>query len=139
MLLLERGGRQVRASGRVKTLAREIFGGSVKRSKDRGAWLGRLDYALTRLIQEVPEQMVEAGVWEEAFRYWVYAQTVGALTRSAVEVDALGGDDWPSDGLVGVLVDVKDEYKRRVNTAYEMVQIRKSGDCYGTRYRTQLN
>jgi hypothetical protein len=37
------------------------------------------------------------------------------------------------------LKDVKDEYKRRVNTAYEALQIRKSGDCYEkSPFHTQL-
>jgi hypothetical protein len=122
-----------------QALAFEIFGGpSAAPSKDRGSWLGRLNYALTRLIQVVPEKMVEKGIWREEFRYWVYALTVGALARAAIEVDGMG-DDWPIDGLVGVLVDVKDEYKRRVNAAYETFQIRRSGDCYNTRYRTELS
>ena len=47
-------------------------------------------------------------------------------------------NDWIFDGFVGVLEDVKDEYKRRVNTAYEAVQIKKSGDCYDTPYHTEL-
>lgn len=43
------------------------------------------------------------------------------------------------NGLTGVFEDVKDEYKRRVNTAYEAAQILKSGDCYELApYRTQL-
>jgi hypothetical protein len=121
-----------------QALAFEIFGEPSAASGDRGSWLGRLNYGLTRLIQVVPEKMVEKGVWREEFRYWVYAQTVGALARAAMEVDGMG-DDWPIDGLVGVLVDVKDEYKRRVNAAYETFQIRRSGDCYNTRYRTELS
>jgi len=35
-------------------------------------------------------------------------------------------------GVEGVFEDIKDEYKWRVNRAYEMAQIRKSGDCYDT-------
>jgi len=138
LLQLERGKVARTTKDRARSLAFEVFGQPSKAPGDRGAWLGRLNYALTRLIQVVPEKMVERGVWKEEFRYWVYAQTVGALARSAMEVNALAGDAWPADGLVGVLVDVKDEYKRRVNSAYETVQIRKSGDCYTTRYRTQL-
>ena len=35
--------------------------------------------------------------------------------------------------------DIKDEYKRRVNSAYEAAQILKSGDCYDyVPFRTQL-
>jgi hypothetical protein len=131
---LEAGKRVPDASDRVRGLAIEVFG----KRRERGAWLGRLNYALTRLIQAVPEKMVEGGAWKEAFRYWVYAQTVGAIARAAAEIGSAGGDDWVTDGLVGVLTDVKDEYKRRVNSAYETVQIRKAGDCYTTRYRTEL-
>jgi hypothetical protein len=137
---LERAGtvQQEEAEG-AQALAFEIFGEpSAGPSRDTGSWLGRLNYALTRLIQVVPEKMVEKGVWREEFRYWVYAQTVGALARAAMEVDGMG-DEWPIDGLVGVFVDVKDEYKRRVNAAYETFQIRRSGDCYNTRYRTELS
>jgi hypothetical protein len=137
LLRLERG-RKAGAAGRTRSLAVEIFGESGG-SRDRGAWLGRLNYALTQLIQLVPEKMVEKGVWKEEFRYWVYAQTVGALSRSAMEIHASEGEGWPADGLVGVLTDVKDEYKRRVNAAYETFQIIKSGDCYRTRYRTDLS
>lgn len=137
VLQLERG-RKAGAPGRTRSLAVEIFDGGGA-SRDRGAWLGRLNYALTQLIQLVPEKMVEKGVWKEEFRYWVYAQTVGALARSAMDVHATEGEGWPADGVVGVLTDVKDEYKRRVNAAYETFQIIKSGDCYRTRYKTDLS
>jgi len=132
ILQLERG-KSAKGPEEARNLAAEVF-----RSSERGAWLGRLNYALTRLIQRVPEKMVEKGAWREGFRYWLYAMTVGALERSAMEVHGSEGEGWPIDGVVGVLVDVKDEYKRRVNTAYEMVQIKKAGDCYTTRYRTEL-
>ncbi|HUH99537.1 MAG TPA: hypothetical protein VLY65_00705 [Nitrososphaerales archaeon] len=136
LLELERG-KAVKAPGHAKNLAVEIFKSAGNR-ESRGAWLGRLNYSLTRLIQEVPAKMVEKGVWKDEFRYWLYALTVGALARAAMEVNGSEGDGWPIDGVVGVLVDVKDEYKRRVNTAYEMVQIRKAGDCYTTPYHTEL-
>jgi len=115
--------------------------------RDKGAWLGGLNYSLTRLIQVVPKKMVEKDKWKGEFRYWLYAQTVGALERSALYIDSIGRaktswgfheGDWVIDGIVGVLIDVKDEYKRRVNTAYEAVQIKKNGDCYDTPYRTEL-
>jgi len=127
-----------RAMSRVDELATEIFGTSGEGDRGRGGWLGRFNYALTRLIQVLPGKMVERGVWKEEFRYWVYAQTVGALTRAALEINSTGGDDWAADGAVGVLIDVKDEYKRRVNSAYEAVQIKKSGDAYSVRYRTEV-
>lgn len=118
-------------------LAQAIFE-SAKRHAYRGAWLGSLDYALTRLIQSVPAKMVANGIWKESFRFWIYAQTIGALERAAITVHSQGKNDCVTDGIVGVLTDVKDEYKRRVNVAYEAVQIRKSGDCYNTRYRTEV-
>lgn len=122
---------------RAEELAHEIFG-VAKKYGYRGAWLGELNYSMTRLIQVVPRKMVEKGVWKEELRYWLYAQTVGALERAALDVHQNGADDWITDGLVGVLIDVKDEYKRRVNTAYEAVQIKKSGDCYDAPFHTEL-
>jgi hypothetical protein len=105
----------------------------------QGGWLGELNYALTRLIQEVPFIMHRNQVWKEAMRYWLYAETVGALTRTAYDIHSSYGNDWMSNGLAGVFEDVKDEYKRRVNTAYEAAQIRKSGDCYDhSPFRTEL-
>ncbi len=136
LLQLERG-KSVRAPGHSKNLVIEIFG--KPETQGRGAWLGRLNYSVTRLIQEVSKSMVEKGVWKEEFRYWLYAVTVGALTRAAMEIHDSEGEGWPIDGVVGVLIDVKDEYKRRVNSAYETVQIKKAGDCYTTPYRTELS
>ena len=64
---------------------------------------------------------------------------MGALTRAAYDVHGRMGDDWVANGLAGVFEDVKDEYKRRVNTAYEAAQILKSGDCYDrVPFHTQL-
>ncbi len=104
-----------------------------------GGWLGELNYALTRLIQAVPLAMVRRGAWDEYLRYWLYAETVGALTRAAYDIHSRFENEWIGNGLAGVFVDVKDEYKRRVNTAYEAAQIRKSGDCYDMLpYHTQL-
>ena len=127
-------GRKPGSKTEEERLAVEVFSNG---SKDRTAWLGRLNYAITTLIQKVPKEMVSNGAWEEEFRYWVYAQTVGSLERAALAADR-SGPGPVTDGVVGVLIDVKDEYKRRVNSAYEAVQIRKSGDCYATPYRTQL-
>jgi len=79
-----------------------------------GAFLGELNYSLTRLIQHLPRSLQQFQGFKDEIRYWLYA------------------------GIVGVLVDVKDEYKRRVNTAYEAAQIEKSGDCFDTPYYTRL-
>ncbi len=118
-------------------LAYQIFVGASKYGH-RGAWLGGLDYALTRLVQVVPAKMMKQKAWKEEFRFWIYIQTAGALERAAMTVHSQDEDDWVSDALVGVLMDVKDEYKRRVNSAYEAFQLRKSGDCYTTPYRTEI-
>ena len=105
----------------------------------QGGWLGELNYAVTRLVQAVPAAMVRRGAWTEYLRYWLYAETVGALTRVAYDIHDNLGDDWIANGLAGVFEDIKDEYKRRVNTAYEAAQIRKSGDCYDLApFHTQL-
>jgi hypothetical protein len=99
-----------------------------------GAFLGELNYALTRLIQRVPQIMVATGKWQakDELRYWLYAVTVQALVYASVKFANNGF------GIGGVFEDVKDEYKRRVNTSYEAAQILKSGDCYDTPYYTRL-
>jgi len=105
----------------------------------KGGWTGELNYAITMLIQRVPYQMQCGKVWEESLRYWIYAETVGALTRTAYDLHRTTADDYVGNGLTGVFEDVKDEYKRRVNSAYEAAQILKSGDCYDfVPFRTQL-
>ena len=104
-----------------------------------GAWVGELNYAITMLIQMVPYKMHKKGVWSEALRYWLYAQTVGALTRTAYELHSKMKNDYVANGLIGVFEDIKDEYKRRVNIPYEAAQINKSGDCFDhSPYRTKL-
>jgi hypothetical protein len=125
---------------RAEELAYEIVNLS-KKYDYKGAWLGELNYSLTMLIQVVPYKMVKTGNWKEEFRYWIYAQTVGALERAASKIERKKvpkKNEWIIDGIVGVLHDVKDEYKRRVNAAYEAFQIKKSGDCYITPYHTEL-
>ncbi len=131
------GGKRRAARGNARLLALEILKVAEKHGQ-RGAWTGGLDYALTRLIQVVPAKMVERKAWKEEFRFWVYAQTAGALERAAMIIGSRGGGDWVSDALIGVLIDAKDEYKRRVNSAYEAVQLTKSGDCFTTRFRTEI-
>jgi len=105
----------------------------------KGGWTGELNYAITMLIQAVPYKLYRRGVWEECLRYWLYAQTVGALTRTAYDIHQSFDNDWVGNGLAGVFEDVKDELKRRVNSAYEAAQITKSGDCYSmVPFHTQL-
>lgn len=98
------------------------------------AFLGELNYAITRFIQRVPQIMVETGTWpaKNELRYWSYACATEALL-----VVALEAKDWEI-GVFGVFTDIVLEYKRRVNTAYEAEQILKSGDCYDAPYYTRL-
>jgi len=99
-----------------------------------GAFLGELNYAITRLIQRVPQIMVREKRWaaKDELRYWLYACTVEALVYASNEFLGSGV------GVAGVFEDIKDEYKRRVNTGYEAAQIIKSGDCYDTPYYNRL-
>ena len=97
-----------------------------------GAYLGELNYALTRFIQRVPQLKVQKGVWTQELRYWLYAATVEALIYASYETRGFG------IGVSGVFEDIKDEYKRRVNVSYEAEQILKNGDCYDAPYYTRL-
>lgn len=99
-----------------------------------GAFLGELNYAITRLIQEVPKRLVEQGKQTSELRYFIYALTVEALVRASNYFN----NKEEMIGIGGVFTDIKDEYKRRVNPAYEAIQIVKSGDCYDTPYLTKL-
>ncbi len=110
-----------------------------RRGGAKGGWAGELNYAITRLIQRVPHTLQLRKAWDDPLRYWIYAQTVGALTRTAYDLHSRMADDYTGNALAGVFEDVKDEYKRRVNTAYEAAQILKSGDCYEySPFQTQL-
>ena len=81
-----------------------------KKYKYKGAFLGEMNYAFTRMIQHLPRALVETGEAESEIRYWMQA------------------------GMYGVLMDVILEHKVRVNQSYEIAQINKSGDCYDTPY-----
>ena len=117
------------------TLAHAIISVSKKYGYD-GAHLGEFNYAMTRFIQRVPQLKVENLDWSQELRYWLYARTVAALSKVSALL-LLEADDELVD-LGGVLVDIKDEYKRRVNIPYEAEQIWKSGDCYDTPFYTRL-
>jgi hypothetical protein len=84
------------------------------RHKYEGAFAGELNYSLTRLLQEIPRELIKANQLKEEIRYWIQPT------------------------MYGVLLDVALEHKLRVNTAYEAAQIVKSGDCYDTPYYTRL-
>jgi len=100
-----------------------------------GAFLGELNYAITRVIQRVPQLLAEQGkcglVKGKELRYWLYAMTVDALMVVSARLIANFDN---TKGVAGVFVDIKDEYKVRVNKSYEIAQILKSGDCYDTPY-----
>ncbi len=117
----------------IERLAKEIF--KVGTEDGNSFWAGDLNYSLTRIIQLVPKKLVEKQKWKKEFRYWVYAVTAGALEGTALEImqdhDAKSSSsEWLDIALIGVLIDVKDEYKRRVNAPYEEEQIKLNGDCY---------
>ncbi|MBI2108596.1 MAG: hypothetical protein HYT93_00240 [Parcubacteria group bacterium] len=99
-----------------------------------GAFLGELNYAITRLIQRVPQVMVKNGTWKDTdeLRYWLYACTASALRYAATHTEDL------NLGIDGVFEDIKDEYKWRVNRPYEIAQILKSGDCYDAPYYSRV-
>lgn len=120
-------------SSNCSNLAIVIFGVGAKYGY-QGAFLGELNYAITRLIQRVPQIMVVHGKWlpKDEIRYWLYAVTVEALIYAADVFKTSG------IGIGGVFEDIKDEYKRRVNPSYEAAQIIKSGDCYDTPYYNRL-
>lgn len=135
-LLVTLGGAPIRSSA--ERLAERLLEVSKRHAED-GHWreglLGNLNYAFTRLIQVVPRKLVERGLWKQAMRYWVYAVTAGALEACAHRLQTEPVDHLKV-ALIGVVNDVKDEYKRRVNAAYEDEQMRKNGDVYEGPYRT---
>ena len=114
-------------------LAQAIYEVSKKYGYE-GACLGELNYAFTRFIQRVPQIMVEMGKWEkkDELRYWEDASMTEALIYAADHTK-----EWGL-GIGGVFEDIKDEHKERVNKAYEIAQILKSGDCYDTPYYTRV-
>lgn len=116
-----------------KTLAEVIYDVGKKYNYE-GAFLGELNYAITRLIQEVPKRLVEQDKQAKELRYFIYAYTVEALTRANYYFNRLP-DMY---GIGGVFEDIKDEYKVRVNKSYEIEQILKSGDCYDTPYFNKI-
>lgn len=117
----------------IADLAREIF------EVSNGEWFGHFDYTITMIIQKVPNRLYSDKLIEREMRYWIYAETVGAIVRVALQIDKEYDRNWVANSVIGVLFDIKDEYKRRVNSAYEAVQIEKSGDAYTiVPYRTEL-
>lgn len=126
-------GLKIKSTTPEDNLATTIYYKVAEKYHYEGAFLGELNYAITRLIQEVPKRLVEQGKQKSELRYFIYAYTVEALTRAQYHFNMLS----QMNGIGGVFVDIKDEYKRRVNTSYEVAQIIKSGDCYDTPYLTQ--
>ncbi len=103
-----------------------------------GAFLGELNYAITRFIQRVPQMKVADESWlpKDEIRYWLYAATIGALLSVEAQVRSVG--IAASDNIAAVFHDIKDEYKWRVNRSYEAAQIVKSGDCYDAPFYSRL-
>lgn len=92
-----------------KKLAEGIAEVSAK-YKYKGAFAGEMNYAITRLLNHLPRALMATEEASSELRYWMQAI------------------------FFGVLQDVALEYKVRVNPAYEIAQIIKSGDCYDTPY-----
>jgi hypothetical protein len=107
--------------------------------KYEGAFLGELNYAITRIIQRVPQLLAlqnKCGLTKgKELRYWLYAMTVDSLILTANHLIERYND---TKGIAGVFEDIKDEYKVRVNKSYEIAQILKSGDCYDTPYLNKV-
>lgn len=104
----------------------------------QGAWLGELNYAVTRLIQVLPQKLVNKGIMKSELRYWWYAEVVGYLGALTFHYQSISNTNWIDQGFAGVFEDIKDEYKWRVNRSYEAAQIIRSGDCYDTPFYTKL-
>jgi hypothetical protein len=101
IVALETGKAQTRPADEEQALAASVVT-AAKAYNQPGGFLGELNYALTRLIQLVPFVMYKRGAWKEALRYWLYAETVGALVRTSYEIHATMGDDWRANGIAGV-------------------------------------
>jgi hypothetical protein len=141
-LIDKESGRDAMPRTAAQRLGHQIFdvakrkGGSI-----RVDWLGNLNYTTTRLIQQVPRIMIANHGWKEEFGYPLYALTAGAIEQCALEIRTRyvpGNIEWVLDGLVGVFFDISDEYKRRVNIAYEAVQIKEKGDAFDAPFRTEV-
>jgi hypothetical protein len=71
----------------ILSLARAILEAG---DQDGSFWAGDLNYAITRIIQLVPKDLVQKKKWDREFRYWTYAVTVGALQRTAARMTRWG-------------------------------------------------
>jgi hypothetical protein len=82
--------------------------------KYKGAHAGELNYTLTRILNHLPRELMKTGEMKSELRYYFNAI------------------------IYGVLLDVALEHKTRVNKAYEIAQIKKSGDCYDGPYYNRV-
>lgn len=96
----------------------------------RMGWAGDLNYCITRILILLPKKLMLLGILKKEFAYWMYACFVGALFEIANIVADTSGQDDIRGCLAGVFIDIKDEYKWRVNRAYERIKIQENGDCY---------
>lgn len=90
---------------KISSLADTIFQVGNRYDYER-AFLGGLNYAITRFIQRVPQIKVASGDWSQELRYWIYASTVEALMWTSISSDFINS----GTGISGVFVDVKDEW-----------------------------
>lgn len=96
----------------------------------RMRWAGWLNYSVSRILVLLPKRLVATGYFKKEFAYWIYACMVGALGEATNIVTDISGQDDIRGCLVGVFTDIKDEYKWRVNRAYERVKIAENGDVF---------
>jgi len=113
-------------------LATAVLNAAVTRGAPAdGTFLGPLNYAVTRLLQRIPQIKVERGDWRDEFRYWMSPYINEALMLA--ERDTL---EW-GIGAAGVFRDVLEEYRERVKKPYEYAQAVKNGDCFDTPWHTK--
>lgn len=96
-----------------------------------GTFLGPLNYAITRLLQRIPQIKVERDDWKHEFRYWM-----SPYVSEALELAVRDTLDW-GIGAAGVFRDVLEEYRERVKKPYEYAQAVKNGDCFDTPWHTK--
>lgn len=110
-----------------------------KKYNYEGAYLGEFNYAFTRLIQRVPQTKVAKKEWATEVRYWAYGGgIVGSLMKASLYALTHHSGSEHMIAMGGIFMDIKDEYKWKVNRSYEATQIRKSGDAYDTPFRNIL-
>lgn len=114
----------------------EVLAQTILNTAKEGEGMGELNYSITRLIQIIPREMVDKKYWDKKLGYDVYQLNASSLEYAAHALfeSALSVSDQDRKAFTikcaGTLIDVKDEYKRRVNAPYEDDKIEENGDAY---------